>query len=87
MIWQDILIAIVSASIAFSIVPQIYSNYKNKTGGVISATTSVSFVGAYLIAFAFFTLELYLSFIIIVLNGTFWLILFIQGQRYKKVKK
>ena len=83
MIWQDVLIAIVSAGIAFSIIPQIYHNFKAKKAGIVFLTSLTGFVGAYLIAFAFFTLGLYLSFAITVLNGTFWLILFSQRIAYK----
>jgi len=83
MIWQDILIALVSMAIAFSIVPQIYHNHKTKKSGVILTTSLVGFIGAYLIAFAFITLGLYISFVITTLNGTFWLVLFLQKIKYK----
>ena len=83
MIWQDTLIAVVSVSIAFSIVPQIYHNYKAKKSGVVLITSLVGFVGAYLIAYAFITLELYMSFVVTMLNGTFWLVLFLQKIKYK----
>jgi PQ loop repeat len=83
MIWQDILISIVSISIAFSVVPQIYHNYKTKTAGVVLTTSLVSFIGAYLIATAFITLNLYFSFAVTIFNGILWMILFVQKLKYK----
>lgn len=84
MIWQDILISSMSIVFSISLIPQIYSGFKEKTGPIKFQTSIPTFIGLYVVSFVYYTLSLYFSSIITFITGTIWLLLFIQRVMYKK---
>ena len=82
--WQDIIIAIISISFAFALLPQVIHGFKTKRKTITVSTALITVVGVYIMVFIYLTLKLYFSAIIQVINGTLWLILFIQSIAYKK---
>jgi len=86
MIWQDVLISITNIIFSAALIPQIYYGHKQKIGAIQLQTSIPTFLGLYAIAFAFFTLHLYLSTILSIVAGTLWFILFMQRLVYAKEK-
>ncbi|MFA6547978.1 MAG: hypothetical protein WCT11_03510 [Candidatus Magasanikbacteria bacterium] len=84
MLWQDIVIMIVSVVLSLALVPQVYYGFKEKKGPIAFMTSVPTFLGLYVICFAYFTLGLYLSAVIGMVTSTLWLVLFIQRWVYKK---
>ncbi|MDP1695803.1 MAG: hypothetical protein Q8L29_02750 [archaeon] len=84
MVWQDIVIGIASALFAYSLVFQVYVGFKEKKGFIASQTSLLTTIGLYMTAVAYFTLNLYISAIIILFSGTMWLLLLVQRLIYKK---
>ena len=84
MIWQDSVITIVGIILSISLIPQVHHGFKEKTGPIKYQTSVPTFIGLYIISFAYITLSLYLSAASIFLTGTLWLILFIQRLIYEK---
>lgn len=83
MVWQDIVISIVNIVFIIALIPQIYNGFKLKKGSVIIATSLPTFIGLYVVAIVFYTLELYYSSFVTVIGGILWTILFIQRLKYK----
>lgn len=84
MVWQDILIAVTNIIFGYSLAYQVYIGFKEKKGSLTLQTTLLTFISLYALSIAYLTLNLFLSTIICVFNGTMWLLLFIQGLIYKK---
>lgn len=84
MVWQDIVIAIANLLFVYSLASQIYKGFKDKKGYITLQTSFLTIIGLFAVAFAFFTLGLLASAIVAIVNGSMWLILFIQGLIYKK---
>lgn len=86
MIWQDIVIAGANLLFAYSLCFQVYLGFKNRKGYLSLQSTFLTTLGLYAMATAFFTLSLLLSAFIAALNGTLWLILFVQSVFYEKAR-
>jgi len=84
MVWQDIVIAIANVLFGYSLLYQVYKGFKERKGFLAIQTSTLTAIGLYALAIAFFTLNLYISTIISIFNGTMWLILLIQSLIYKK---
>lgn len=84
MVWQDIVIALANVLFSVSITYQAYRGYVEKKGFIALPTSSTTALGLYVLAFAFFTLDLYLSTIVATFSATVWLVLAIQRMIYKK---
>lgn len=84
MIWQDIVITCASILFSVSLIPQVYSGFKEKIGPIKFQTSIPTFIGLYVVSFVYYTLSLYFSSVITFITGTVWLILFIQRLIYKK---
>lgn len=84
MIWQDIAISIANIMFTYSLIYQVYYGFKRKKGLLTLTTSSITLTGLYAISIAYATLSLYYSAITSAVNGTLWLILFIQRIIYKK---
>ncbi len=84
MIWQDILISSMSIVFSVSLIPQIYSGFKEKVGPIKFQTSIPTFIGLYVVSFTYWTLALFFSSVITFITGTVWLILFIQRLMYQK---
>lgn len=84
MIWQDIVITIASIIFSVALIPQVYYGFRDKVGPIAYSASIPTFIGLYVICFAFWTLSLYSSAVITFSTGTLWLILFIQRVIYHK---
>jgi len=84
MVWQDIVIAIANILFGYSLIYQVYLGFKKRKGFLALQTSFFTTIGLFAIAIAFFSLQLYISTITSLFNGTMWLILFIQRLIYKK---
>ena len=84
MVWQDIVVAIANVLFGYSLLWQVFQGFKKKKGLLALQTSLLTTIGLYALSVAYFSLNLYVSTIIGVFNGTMWLILFIQGIIYKK---
>jgi len=84
MLWQDIVIAIANILFGYSLLYQVYRGFKEKKGFLTVQTSLLTTIGLYALAIAYFSLNLIISSIIGLFNGTMWLLLFIQRLIYKK---
>ena len=84
MIWQDIVIAVVSILFGFILIPQ----FKDLLSGKIYInlyTAGLTTIGLYILAVTFLTMQFWISFISDIFSGTMWLLLFFFSVRnYRK---
>jgi len=84
MLWQDIVIAIVSLLFGFILIPQLKDVLSGKT--VLNGITALfTTLGLFIMAFTFFTLNLYISVVAETFSGVIWLLLFILSIKNKKI--
>jgi len=83
MVWQDIVIAILTILFGYALIPQIYYGFKHKKATVTFQTSLITGIGLYIMGLTFFTLQLYFTTIMDIITGTLWMILFIQKLVYK----
>lgn len=83
MIWQDVIIAIANILFGYSLIYQVHHGFKIKKGLITLQTSFLTTIGLYTLAVVYFSLNLYLSALISLFNGTMWLLLFIQRIIYK----
>lgn len=86
MAWQDIVLTVCGVILFVSLIPQLAHGFKTKTGPIKHVTSVPTFLGLYITALVYFSLHLYLSFIMVFLTGTIWLLLFIQRMLYGNKK-
>jgi hypothetical protein len=84
MVWQDIVVAIANILFGYSLVYQVYFGFKKRKGLLSKQTSILTTIALYALSVAYFSLNLYLSAVIGIFNGTMWLLLFIQGIIYEK---
>lgn len=84
MAWQDFLIFSANFIFAYSLLHQVLHGFKEKKGYLTLSTASLSALGLYTIGFALFTLQLYFSALMTILNAVLWSILFAQSIFYKE---
>jgi hypothetical protein len=85
MVWQDIVISIANILFSISIFIQVHHGFKQKKGVILLKVSGLTSLGLYTMTFAFFTLSLYYSAIVAMINATLWLILFAQRIIYNRV--
>lgn len=74
--WQDKLIMITALIMGIMVIPMVLDGFN---GIIVNPLSSlITFIGLYILAICFWTLELKLSTVLYLFNGTLWLILFIQ---------
>jgi len=83
MIWQDIIITIANFLFAYALIPQLYRGFKTKRAAMVLQTAILTTIGLYATSLAFFTLSLYFSGTISLINGTLWAMLLIQKLIYR----
>jgi len=86
MVWQDIVMFSANLMFTFSLISQVYHGFKTKKGYIILKTSGITSSGLYVMSICFFTLSLYLSSIIAVINATLWATLFFQRLKYPNAK-
>lgn len=82
MVWQDVAIGIASIVFTVSLLPQLYSGFREKKGPIKPLTSVPTFLGLFAVSLAYFTLALYLSAVVCFLTGAIWLALFSQWAMY-----
>jgi len=80
--WQDILITIVNIIFCVSLLPQVALGFRERKGVITHVTSIPTFIGCFAMAFAFFTMSLYLSAFTTFFVGFLWLLLFVQRMMY-----
>jgi len=86
MLWQDIVIALVSLLFGFILLPQLKDVWSGKTI-LNSFTAALTTVGLFILAATFFTLNLWISVAAETFSGVIWLLLFILSVKNKKIAK
>ena len=84
MIWQDIVIFVANILFTYSLVYQVIYDFGKKKGFATIQTSLFTSIGLYVMAVAFFSLNLIFSATILVTNATFWLILLVLRLKYGK---
>jgi hypothetical protein len=84
--WQDIGLSVVAILFNIALVPQILYGKKIKRKTIATSTATLTSIGAYFIAYIYFSLGLYISTGIQALGATLWLVLLIQSIVYRKNK-
>ena len=82
MIWQDVLIAIVSILFGFILLPQLKDVWKS--GSLNVYTAGLTTIGLYILAATFATMGFWISVFADLFSGTIWLLLFILSAVHKK---
>jgi len=83
MAWQDIVITLANLLFTYSLIIQVYAGFKNKKAHLHFQTAILTAIGLYVMAITFASLNLLFSAIAAGVNGTLWLLLFIQRIIYK----
>ncbi|MBT3817499.1 MAG: hypothetical protein HOE80_03570 [Candidatus Magasanikbacteria bacterium] len=84
MMWQDMVLMVVSIVFSVALFPQVYYGFKEKKGEIKYFTSIPTFIGLYVICGVYFSLGLFFSAVMAIMTGTLWFILFIQRWRYNK---
>ena len=79
MLWQDIVIALVGLSFGFMLLPQLKDVIHGKTLNVLTA--GLTTIGLYILAFTFYTLDLWITVFAELFSATVWLLLFIFSMK------
>jgi len=87
MIWQDVVLLIVSLGFAYALIPQIIMNYKMKIINIYWTLVLISTLGLFTMGVVLLTLNLILTPIINVISSLLWAIILIQKIVYKKKEK
>jgi len=86
MLWQDIVIAIVSLLFGFVMLPQFMDVWNGKT--ILNTyTAGLTAIGLFIMSATFTTLNLWISVVSEFFSGVIWLLLFILSARNKKKMK
>lgn len=83
--WQDIIIASANVLFGYSLLYQVFHGFKVKKKLLTLQTSLLSTIGLYALSIAYLTLGLYVSTAVGAINGTLWLLLFIQGITYRNL--
>lgn len=83
MSWQDITLAICNALFVYSLIPQVYHQFKIKKGLVTAQTSAITALALYVVGFVFLTLKLYVAAVVDFTTATLWTVLLIQRWAYK----
>ena len=86
MIWQDFVITTIVYMFVIVTIPLLLDVIKNRMS-INLLTSSATSIGNYILAYVFFTLDLWLSVISALLIASIWLALFIFSYQNKKQQK
>lgn len=84
MVWQDVVIFVANLLFTYSLGNQVVHGFRKKKGFLTLQTASLTTIGLYSMAIAFFSLSFIFSAVILTINATFWLILLVQRIKYGK---
>lgn len=82
MSWQDIVISIANVIFTVSLAVQVYYGFREKTGPIKYQASIPTSIGLYAISLCYWTLGLYFSTGIALVNATLWFILSLQRKWY-----
>jgi len=82
--WEDIVITLANLLFTYALVPQVYHGFKTKKSGIVLQTSALTTIGLYATCLSFFSLALFFSGTVTLVNGTLWAILFIQRLKYRR---
>ena len=82
MIWQDLVLMIVSISFVYALIPQVYQSFKKKKPLINIQTAIINSLGMLIVAFVYFSLNLYFSATISFITSSLWFVTFIQNLKY-----
>jgi len=86
MLWQDIVIAVVSLLFGFILIPQLKDMWRDKS--ILNIyTAGLTTIGLFILAITFYTLNLWISVVAETFSAIIWLLLFILSFKNKKKKK
>ncbi|MEM4258767.1 MAG: hypothetical protein QXL17_06420 [Candidatus Thermoplasmatota archaeon] len=77
--WQDYVIAVVSISFGFMLVPQLRDVFRGNCVNLYTA--GLTTIGLFILGFTFSTLQMWVTVIAEVFSGTIWLFLFVFSLR------
>lgn len=84
MVWQDYAISSATVLIILSLINQVYYDFKHKVRSNTPLTSGMYVIALATISLALFTLDLFVSTILMSTNTSMWIIIFIQSLIYKK---
>jgi len=85
MLWQDIVIAVVSLLFGFILIPQLKDMWRDKS--ILNIyTAGLTTIGLFILAITFYTLNLWISVVAETFSAIIWLLLFILSFKNKKKK-
>ncbi|MDA3854857.1 MAG: hypothetical protein PF569_01265 [Candidatus Woesearchaeota archaeon] len=82
MVWQDFVISGANLLFIYSLSNQVFYGFKTKKGLIALSSSFLTFIGLFAISFAFYTLDMYLSFIALFVSAWLWVALFFQRIKY-----
>ena len=83
MVWQDYVMGVAALGFTYALIPQVIHGFKNKKTIIQSQTALITFLGLYAFGIATFSLGLYFSTAVNVVNAILWTIIFYQSIKYK----
>ncbi len=78
--WQDVVIAIIGLLFGFILLPQLVDVWK-KNMVLNLYTSALTTIGLFIMAFTFFTLDFWITFVADLFTATVWLLIFILSIR------
>ena len=87
MVWQDIVISVVSVIFCFALLPQVVEGFKIKKGAISYGTSIPIFLGLLAIGYTYYTLSLHHSVALTLIQAVFWLILIVQRDVFSFHKR
>jgi hypothetical protein len=84
--WQDIVLTIISVAFGYSLIPQVIYGFRNRVGFITYQTGIITTIGLLLASIVNFTLNLYLSAITTSITAICWAFLLYQRVKYGKRK-
>jgi hypothetical protein len=84
--WQDIGLSVIAVLFNIALVPQIIYGAKAKRKTIATSTAALTSIGAYFIAYIYFTLGLLISTAVQAVGATLWFVLLLQSIKYRKKK-
>lgn len=85
--WQDYVIGAMTIMFGIALVPQVIQGFVQRKGVILISTGLPTFLGLYVLALTFATLELYFSMVMNLVTGTLWLLLLVQTIFYGRSRK
>ena len=80
--WQDIVIAVVGLLFGFILLPLLRDVWHGKSINIYTAGFTT--LGLYIMAFTFFTMRFWITFVAEIFSGTIWLLLFFFTIKHRK---